>query len=126
VVTAPSDAVRRVDVRPGATEITVPTRRVFRFVPGRNRPTLELAVALALLAWATAGRVIGNRFQMMFLRRGETAGTDLAALESNKIRRRRAKLRKALRTPLEGTSPLARSGPEQFIASSGPTEVRSW
>ena len=36
VVTAPSDAVRRVDVRPVATEITVPTRRIFRFDPGWN------------------------------------------------------------------------------------------
>ncbi len=101
VVTAPSDAVRREHVRPVATEITVPTRRIFRFDPGRNRPTLELAAALALLTWATMGRLIGNRFQMMFLRSGENSGTDLRVPESKKIRRRNAKLRKAMRTPLE-------------------------
>jgi hypothetical protein len=101
VMTVPTDAVRRVNVRPIATETTVPTRRVFRFVPGWNRPALELAAALALLTWATAGRMIGNRFQMMFLRPGETAGTDLPALESEKIRRRKAMLKKAMQTPLE-------------------------
>ena len=36
VATAPSDAVRRVDVPPVGTEITVPTRRIFRFDPGWN------------------------------------------------------------------------------------------
>ncbi len=101
VVTAPGDGARSADVRPAASDILVPTRRNFRFVPGWNRPTMELAVGLALLAWATAGRVIGNRFQMMFLRPGETPGADLPALESKKIRRRRAKLRKAMETPLE-------------------------
>jgi pimeloyl-ACP methyl ester carboxylesterase len=101
VVTAPSDSVRRVDDRPVATENTVPTRRIFRFVPGWNRPTLELAAALALLTWATMGRLIGNRFQMMFLRSGENAGTELPKRESKKIRRRNAKLRKAMQTPLE-------------------------
>ena len=52
---------------------------IFRFVPGWNRPTIELAVALALLAWATAGRAMGNCFQMMFLRPGEGAVTDRTA-----------------------------------------------
>ena len=42
VATAPSDAIRRVDVRPAGTEITVPARRIFRFDPGWNQPTLEL------------------------------------------------------------------------------------
>ena len=101
VATAPSDAVGRVDVRPAATEITVPTRRIFRFVPGWNRATLELAAALALLTWATVGRLIANGVQLMFLRPGEVAGTDLHTLESKKIRRRNAKLRKAMQTPPE-------------------------
>jgi pimeloyl-ACP methyl ester carboxylesterase len=100
-VTAPRDADRPIDARPVANEVLVPTRRIFRFDPGWNRPTLELAAALVLLTWATAGRSIGNRFQMMFLRSGETDGTDLSALDSKKIRRRNAKLRKAMQSPLE-------------------------
>jgi pimeloyl-ACP methyl ester carboxylesterase len=99
--TAPSDAVRRIDVRPVGTEITVPTRRIFRFDLGPNQPTLEIAVALALLTWATVGRLIGNAFQLMFLRPGENAGTALHTPESKKDRRRAAKLRKAMQTPLE-------------------------
>ena len=99
VATAPSDAVRRVDVRPVGTEITVPTRRIFRFDPGWNQPTLELAAALALLTWATVGRLIGNGFQLMFLRPGENAGTALPTPESKKVRRRKAKLEKGNANP---------------------------
>ena len=39
--------------RPASTTVTVPGRRIFRFDPGWNRPTLELSAALALLVWAT-------------------------------------------------------------------------
>ena len=99
VVTAPSDAVRRVDVRPVANEITVPSRRIFRFDPGWNRPSLELAAALALLTWATVGRLIGKGFQLMFLRPGENVGTDLPTLESKKIRRRNGKAEKGDANP---------------------------
>jgi pimeloyl-ACP methyl ester carboxylesterase len=101
VVTAPGDPVRRLDVRPVATEITVPTRRIFRFDPGWNQPTLELAAALALLTWATAGRLIGNGFRLILLRPGEATGTAPPIPESKKDRRRNAKLRKAMQTPLE-------------------------
>jgi pimeloyl-ACP methyl ester carboxylesterase len=101
VLVVPSDADRRADDRPVATEVAVPTRRVFRFDPGWNRPTLELAVALALLTWATAGRLIGNRFRLIFLRPGEADGIELSAPESKKIRRRKAKLRKAGQAALE-------------------------
>src|SRR3984885_10215010 len=102
VATAPSDAIRRVDVRPAGTEITVPARRIFRFDPGWNQPTLELAAALALLTWATLGRLIQNGFQMLILRSGENDdGTDLPTPESKKIRRRKARRRKAAHAPLE-------------------------
>jgi pimeloyl-ACP methyl ester carboxylesterase len=126
VVAAPSDSVRRVDVQPVGTEVTVHTRRIFRFVPGWNRSTIELGVALALLAWATAGRAMGNCFQMMFLRPGEGAGTDQPALESKKIRRRRAKRRKAMQTPLEGDiDPSAeRTGTVHSIKRPDGSEIR--
>ena len=42
-----------------------PGRRVFRFEPGWNRPTALLAAALALLAWATVGRWIGQGVSML-------------------------------------------------------------
>jgi pimeloyl-ACP methyl ester carboxylesterase len=102
VATAPSDAIRRVDVRPAGTELTVPARRIFRFDPGWNQPTLELTAALTLLTWATLGRLIQNGFQMMILRSGENDdGTDLPTPESKKIRRRKARRRKAAHAPLE-------------------------
>jgi hypothetical protein len=96
VAKAPSDTVRGGDARPPVeTEVLVPTQRIFRFDPGWNQPTLELAAALALLIWATVGRLIGNGFRVMLLRPGENAGTDLRAADSKKARRRNAKLRKA-------------------------------
>ena len=95
------DAVPRADVRPVATEITAPTRRIFRFDPGWNKPTLELAAALALLTWATLGRLIGNGFDLMFLRPGEKAGTALRTPESKKGRRREAEPGTAKQTSLE-------------------------
>src|SRR4051812_49052632 len=61
-VTVATDEVRAEDVppgverRPASTVVTRTGRRVFRFDPGWNRPTLELAAALALLVWATGGR----------------------------------------------------------------------
>ena len=60
----PSDG----DRRPAST--TNAARRVFRFDPGWNRPTLELTAAIALLAWATAGRWIGHGLSMLTLRSG--------------------------------------------------------
>ena len=95
------DAVPRADVRPVATEITAPTRRIFGFDPGWNKPTLELAAALALLTWATLGRLIGNGFDLMFLRPGEKAGTALRTPESKKGRRREAEPGTAKQTSLE-------------------------
>ena len=125
VVTLPSDAVDREHVRPVRTEITVPTRRIFRFDPGWNRPTLELAAALALLTWATAGRLIGNRLKMMFLRPGES-DTEPSPPESKKQRRRNAKLRKAMQTPLERDIDPAdeRTGTVHLIARPDGSEIR--
>ncbi len=51
----------------------IPERRVFRFDPGWNKPTGALAAAIALLAWATVGRLIGNGMWMLRLRQGEPA-----------------------------------------------------
>lgn len=55
----------------GTTDVT--RRRVFRFDPGWNSPTYELSAALALLLWATCGRLIGNGFWMLTLRSGTNA-----------------------------------------------------
>ena len=99
MVTAPSDAIRRLDARPVATEITVPTRRIFRFDPGWNRPTLELAAALAFLTWATAGRLIGNGFRLILLRPGEAAGTAPPIHESKKDSQAECKAKKGNANP---------------------------
>jgi pimeloyl-ACP methyl ester carboxylesterase len=56
--------------RPSTTTVTVPRHRIFRFDPGWNRPTLELATALALLVWATGGRLVGQGLSMLTLRSG--------------------------------------------------------
>lgn len=64
-------ASRRAD---GATVETASARRVFRFDPGWNRPTLELAAALALLIWGTAGGAIGHGLSRLALRRGTPSG----------------------------------------------------
>jgi hypothetical protein len=48
-------------------------RREFRFEPGWNRATAELAAAVALLAWAVAGRWIGRGLTSLVLRPGQTA-----------------------------------------------------
>jgi len=51
-------------------------RHVFRFEPGWNRPTAELAAAIALLAWAVAGRWIGHGLDAIRLRvRGAVMGS---------------------------------------------------
>src|SRR6476620_6163218 len=62
----PHDEVRR----PASTTVTVPGRRIFRFDPGWNTPTLELSAALALLIWATCGRLVGHGLLMLTLRSG--------------------------------------------------------
>src|SRR5690242_7056137 len=51
--------------RPASATETVPGRRVFRFDPGWNLPTLELSAAIALLAWATCGRLVGQGLSML-------------------------------------------------------------
>jgi pimeloyl-ACP methyl ester carboxylesterase len=76
-------------------EVTV--RRFFRFEPGWNRPTLELAAALALLAWATLGRWVGHGFWMLLLRPGtspDPAETNGETEGSKKVRRRQARRQK--------------------------------
>lgn len=91
------------DGRSASTTVVVPGRRVFRFDPGWNRPTLELAAALALLAWATLGRWIGHGLSMLMLRPGTSPSStpdpaqtraDGAKLESKKIRRQKARRQK--------------------------------
>jgi pimeloyl-ACP methyl ester carboxylesterase len=56
--------------RPASTAVTGPGRRIFRFDPGWNTPTLELSAALALLVWATCGRLVGHGLSMFTLRSG--------------------------------------------------------
>jgi hypothetical protein len=59
-VPAPAVEERRVVVREPGDEAAAPAQRGFRFEPGWNRATAELASGLALLAWALAGRWIGH------------------------------------------------------------------
>jgi len=51
--------------RPASTTVTVPVRRIFRFDPDWNSPTLELSAALALLVWATCGRLVGHQSALL-------------------------------------------------------------
>ncbi|AMV37823.1 Arylesterase [Planctomyces sp. SH-PL62] len=67
----PDDVRRDPEGKPIATETPAPAVRVFRFEPGWNRPTYELAGALALLAWASLGRWIGSGVRSLTLRTGE-------------------------------------------------------
>ncbi len=48
-------------------------RRIFRFDAGWNRPTYELAGALALLTWATSGLWIGRGISLLTMRSGTKA-----------------------------------------------------
>jgi len=85
--------------RGGAVERVVTVRRVFRFEPGWNRPTAELAAAIALLAWATAGRWIGHGLALLTLRQGTAPSADRTGAEaprraSKKARRLDARRRK--------------------------------
>ena len=48
-------------------------RRVFRFEPGWNRPTAELAGGLALLAWAFAGQFVYGGLMALTLKSGAGA-----------------------------------------------------
>ncbi len=114
VVSAPSgerEGIRpREDQRPASTSVIVPGRRVFRFDPGWNRPTGELAAAVALLLWATVGRWIGHAFSMLTLKPGSNSASTPQAgrpgmtdpvRESKKIRRMKARRRrKGVATPL--------------------------
>jgi pimeloyl-ACP methyl ester carboxylesterase len=70
----------------------VAPRRVFHFDPGMNKQTFDLAAALALLTWATMGRIVGNGVR--FLRPGVNAATAVSTPESRKARRRKAKQKK--------------------------------
>ncbi|MGE3818905.1 MAG: alpha/beta fold hydrolase [Isosphaeraceae bacterium] len=58
---------------PASATVAVTSRRTFRFEPGWNRPTLELSAALALLVWATLGRLIGHGISILTLRPGTTS-----------------------------------------------------
>ncbi|WP_435008981.1 alpha/beta fold hydrolase [Tundrisphaera lichenicola] len=75
-------------------------RRVFRFDPGWNQPTGELAAASALILWATLGRWIGNGLSLLTLRSGKPAGKvaprPAGKRESKKIRRQKPKRQKSV------------------------------
>ncbi len=59
---------------PPAQDQAVPERRVFQFHPGWNKPTAYLAAALALLAWATLGRLISHGVSTLTLKSGSSPG----------------------------------------------------
>src|SRR3954452_18791014 len=73
-----TDGVRADDLppgeerRPASATVTVPGRRVFRFDPGWNTPTVLLSAALTLLALATCGRLVGHDLSMLALISGNT------------------------------------------------------
>jgi pimeloyl-ACP methyl ester carboxylesterase len=75
-------------------------RRVFRFDPGWSKPTYELAAAIALLTWATMGRLIGNGLSLLTLRSGKPTGEapvqPAQKRESKKARRLKAKQQKSV------------------------------
>jgi pimeloyl-ACP methyl ester carboxylesterase len=71
-----ADKVRPEEMRlPASTTVSVPGRRIFRFDPGWNTPTLELSAALALLLWATCGRLAGHGLSMLTLRSGTNSAS---------------------------------------------------
>ena len=120
-VGAPREGPRSGDVRrPGAAEPASPTRRVFRFDPGWNRPTYELAAALALLAWATAGRWIWQGLSLVTMRSGQGSAVPAKAVsvrmgeprrESKQARR--AKARRGKATGLKPPGPEADEDPRE-------------
>ncbi len=68
-----------------ASESTAEVRREFRFEPGWNRVTGELAAMVALLAWALAGRWIGKGLSTIRLRlRAAMAGSSGAGQGSSR------------------------------------------
>jgi len=93
--------------------------RVFRFEPGWNRPTAELAGGVALLLWATVGRWIGKGIFRLTLRTGSPGssvpgGASSAALkrESKKERRRKSRQQGAgVRGRLAASEPEADEDP---------------
>jgi pimeloyl-ACP methyl ester carboxylesterase len=72
-VEIPDDVRHGDEPRGVAVEFAPAARRIFRFDPGWNRPTLLLTAALVLLAWASGGRWIGNGVRRFTLRPGETS-----------------------------------------------------
>jgi pimeloyl-ACP methyl ester carboxylesterase len=106
-------------------------RRVFRFDPGWNQQTGELAAALALLTWATMGRWIGNSLRLLTLRSGKPTGESPPRLEqkreSKKIRRLKAKQQKtAIPLPPEADEDPAsdRTGEVHTIQRPDGSELR--
>ena len=124
-----SDEVRRHEVRPAFITVAEPVCRVvFRFDPGWNRPSLELAAGATLLIWATMGRAISIGFGMLLLRQGISSAqtSELFAPESKKVRRRKAKLRKTGQTPPEEEIDPApdRTGEIHTISRPDGSEIR--
>jgi pimeloyl-ACP methyl ester carboxylesterase len=106
-------------------------RRVFRFEPGWNRQTGELAAALALLTWATVGRLIGNGVSMLTLRQGKPTGEapprPEGKRESKKVRRLKAKRQKSVLplSPEEDEDPSSeRTGEVHTIRRPDGSELR--
>jgi pimeloyl-ACP methyl ester carboxylesterase len=86
-ITTPVSSSLRDDV---ARSDEVAIRRVFRFDPGWNRPTAELAAAVALLAWATLGRLVGRGISLVTLREGTPPGVAIqpsSREESKRVRK---------------------------------------
>ncbi len=105
---------------------TVPQRRVFHFDPGWNRQTGELAAAIALLAWATLGRLIGNGVSMLTLRQGQTVeGPETRTRGNSTPRRQKAPMGKEAELPEPDDDPESnRSGEAHTIRRPDGSELR--
>ena len=105
VTPGPGDVASGGRPRDRSPEAAGAGRRVFRFEPGWNRGTAMLVGGIALLAWATVGRWIGQGFFMLTLRPGSgpspspksgRSGAIGTKGESKKARREKARRQKVV------------------------------
>jgi hypothetical protein len=105
-VIEPAPAVR--GTAPGAPEAS--GRPEFRFEPGWNRATAELAAAIALLAWAIVGRWIGSSLTSRLSSAGQSAGGSSGGGQSSSRSPERAEVRAP--AGLSDWGPIAASEPQ--------------
>ena len=113
--------------RPRRQDWSSPEQRVFRFEPGWNRATAELAGMVLLLAWALVGRWIGKGLSAIRLGlRGSIAGARVRAHRDRQSWPRcpvPTGFRAGARSPPRSRNPrsLTICGPARCTASAGRT-----